>query len=38
LFPLKIVSRLGLTQPAVSIAAKRGELIAKQKGYSPFGE
>ena len=29
-------NRLGLTQPAVSIAAKRGEEIAKQKGYSLF--
>ena len=27
-------NRLGLTQPAVSIAARRGEEIARQKGYS----
>jgi REP element-mobilizing transposase RayT len=31
-------SRLGLTQPAVSIAARRGEEIAKQKGYSLLDE
>jgi hypothetical protein len=36
LFPLKIVSRLGLAQPAVSIAARRGEEIAKLKVYSLF--
>ena len=34
----EIASRLGLTQPAVSIAARRGEAIAGQKGYSPFGK
>jgi len=32
----EIASRLGLTQPAVSIAARRGEEIAKQYGYSLF--
>ncbi len=32
----EIANRLGLTQPAVSIAARRGEEIAKQKGYSLF--
>jgi REP element-mobilizing transposase RayT len=30
----EIANRLGLTQPAVSIAARRGEVIAKQKKYS----
>jgi hypothetical protein len=29
-------NRLGLTQPAVSIAARRGEEIVKLKGYSLF--
>jgi REP element-mobilizing transposase RayT len=29
-----IASRLGLTQPAVSIAARRGEEIARKEGYS----
>ena len=29
-----IAIRLGLSQPAVSIAARRGEAIARQKGYS----
>jgi predicted transcriptional regulator len=33
-FLTKIANRLGLTQPAVSIAARRGEEIARQKGYS----
>ena len=32
----EIGNRLGLTQPAVSIAARRGEEIARQKGYSLF--
>lgn len=32
----KIANRLGLTQPAVSIAVRRGEVIAKQNGYSLF--
>ena len=32
----EIASRPGLTQPAVSIASRRGEEIAKQKGYSLF--
>jgi len=32
----EIVIRLGLTQPAMSIAARRGEEIAKQNGYSLF--
>ncbi len=32
----KIAKRLGLTQPAVSIAARRGEEIARQKGYFLF--
>jgi hypothetical protein len=32
----EIANRLGLTQPAVSIAARRGEEIAKQNGYSLF--
>jgi len=31
-------NRLGLTQPAVSIAARRGEEIATQNGYSLFDE
>jgi hypothetical protein len=30
----EIASRLGLTQPAVNIAARRGDEIATQKGYS----
>lgn len=30
----EIANRLGLTQPAVSIAARRGEEIARRKGYS----
>jgi putative transposase len=30
----EIANRLGLTQPAVSIAARRGEEIARQEGYS----
>jgi len=34
----EIANRLGLTQPAVSIAARRGEEIAKQNGYSLFEE
>jgi hypothetical protein len=29
-----IANRLGLTQPAVSIAARRGEQIARHEGYS----
>ena len=29
-----IAIRLGLSQPAVSIAARRGKEIARQKGYS----
>jgi hypothetical protein len=29
-------SRLELTQPAVSIAARRGEVIVKQNSYSLF--
>jgi REP-associated tyrosine transposase len=32
----EIGCRLGLTQPAVSIAARRGEEIAKKNGYSLF--
>ena len=32
----EIAGRLGLTQPAVSIAARRGEVIAKHNGYSLF--
>jgi predicted transcriptional regulator len=28
-----IAKRLGLTQPAVSIAVRRGEKIAREKGY-----
>ncbi len=32
----EIGNQLGLTQPAVSIAARRGEEIARQKGYSLF--
>ena len=32
----EIANQLGLTQPAVSIAARRGEEIARQKGYSLF--
>jgi REP element-mobilizing transposase RayT len=32
----EIANRLGLTQPAVSIAARRGEEIARRKGYSFF--
>ena len=32
----EIAGRLGLTQPAVSVAARRGEVIAKQNGYSLF--
>jgi len=32
----EIANRLGLTQPAVSIAARRGEEISKQNGYSLF--
>jgi DNA-binding transcriptional LysR family regulator len=31
-------NRLGLTQPAVSIAARRGEEIATKNGYSLFDE
>ena len=34
----EIANRLRLTQPAVSIAARRGEEISKQKGYSLFGK
>jgi len=30
----EIANRLGLTQPAVSIATRRGGEIARQKGYS----
>jgi predicted transcriptional regulator len=30
----EIGKRLGLTQPAVSIAARRGEEIAREEGYS----
>jgi hypothetical protein len=30
----EIANQLGLTQPAVSIAARRGEEIARQEGYS----
>jgi DNA-binding MarR family transcriptional regulator len=32
----EIANRLGLTQPAVSIAARRGEEIATQNGYPLF--
>jgi hypothetical protein len=32
----ELANRLGLTQPAVSIAARRGEVIAKQNGYFLF--
>jgi hypothetical protein len=32
----EIANRLRLTQPAVSIAARRGEEMAKQKSYSLF--
>ena len=34
----EIANRLGLTQPAVSIAARRGEEIATQNGYSLFDQ
>jgi putative transposase len=34
----EIANRLGLTQPAVSIAARRGEEIATKCGYSLFDE
>jgi predicted transcriptional regulator len=34
----EIANRLGLTQPVVSIAAKQGEEIARQKGYSLLDE
>jgi chromosomal replication initiation ATPase DnaA len=34
----EIANRLGQTQPAVSIAARRGENIATQRGYSLFDE
>jgi len=34
----EIANRLGLTQPAVSIAARRGEVIAKQNDYSLLNE
>ena len=34
----EIANRLGLTQPAVSIAARRGEEIATKNGYSLFDE
>ena len=34
----EIANRLGLTQPAVSSAARRGEEIAMQNGYSLFVE
>ena len=34
----EIANRLGLTQPAVSIAARQGEEIARQNGYSLFDE
>ena len=33
----EIANRLGLTQPAVSIAARRGEEIVRQKGYTLIG-
>jgi hypothetical protein len=33
-----IANRPELTQPAVSIAKRRGEEIAKQKGYSLFNK
>ena len=32
----EVASRLGLIQPAVSIVARRGEEIARQKEYSLF--
>ena len=34
----EIANLLGLTQPAVSIAARRGEEIVRQKGYTLLGE
>jgi len=34
----EIASRLGLTQPAVRSAARRGEEIATKNGYSLFDE
>jgi len=34
----ELANRLGLTQPAISIAARRGEKIAKQNRYSLFDE
>jgi len=34
----EIANRVGLTQPAVSIATRRGEEIATQNGYSFFDE
>ena len=34
----EVANRLGLTQPAVSIAARRGEAITKKSGYTLLGE
>jgi putative transposase len=34
----EIANRVGLTQPAASIATRRGEEIATQNGYSLFDE
>ena len=34
----EIANRLGLTQPDVSVAVRRGEEIATQNGYSLFDE
>ena len=34
----EIANWFGLAQPAVSIAARRGEEIVRQKGYTLLGE